>query len=79
MQQERLSAHCRTHRVATTRANPLALAAENVLDRAFLAEKPNRKWVADVTYISTASGWMYLAAVLDLFSRRIVGWAKEIR
>ena len=75
MQQERLSAHCRTHRVVTTRANPLAQAAENVLDRAFLAEKPNRKWVADVTSISTDSGWMYVAAVLDLFSRRVVGLA----
>ena len=75
MQQERLSAHCRTHRMVTTRANPLARAAENVLDRAFQAEKPNSKWVADATYISTDSGWMYLAAVLDLFSRRIVGWA----
>ena len=62
-------------RVVTTRANPLAQVAENVLDREFEAEQPNRKWVADVTYIATGSGWLYLAVVLDLFSRRVVGWA----
>jgi putative transposase len=75
MQQVRLSAHCRTHRVVTTRANPLARVAENVLDRDFEAEQPNQKWVCDATYIATGSGWLYLAVVLDLFSRRVVGWA----
>ena len=75
MQQVRLSAHCRTHRVVTTRANPAAPVAPNVLDRDFEAEQPNTKWVTDVTYIATASGWLYLAVVLDLFSRRVVGWA----
>jgi putative transposase len=75
MQQVRLSAHCRTHRVVTTKANPLAHVAENVLARSFEAERANQKWVADVTYIATASGWLYLAVVLDLFSRRVVGWA----
>jgi len=47
----------------------------NVLDRQFEAQQPNQKWVADITYIPTQAGWLYLAAVLDLFSRRIVGWA----
>jgi putative transposase len=47
----------------------------NVLDRAFDALAPNRKWVADFTYIWTAEGWLYVAAVLDLFSRRVVGWS----
>jgi len=61
--------------VVTTKANPLARAADNVLSRDFGAEQPNQKWVADVTYIGTASGWLYLAVVLDLFSRRVVGWA----
>lgn len=75
MKQAQLTAHHTTHRVMTTRANPAATPAENVLDRAFEAERPNEKWVADVTYIPTNRGWMYLAAVMDLYSRRIVGWA----
>ena len=49
--------------------------AGNVLDRQFAAEAPNRKWVADFTYIWTAEGWLYVAAVIDLFSRRVVGWS----
>lgn len=49
--------------------------APNRLKRAFHAWEPNRKWVADITYISTRQGWVYLAAVMDLYSRRIVGWA----
>ena len=49
--------------------------AENVFDRQFSAEAPNQRWVADFTYIWTAVGWLYVAAVIDLFSRRIVGWS----
>ena len=49
--------------------------AANLLDRQFDAEAPNKRWVADFTYIWTAEGWLYLAVVLDLFSRRIVGWS----
>lgn len=49
--------------------------AANVLDRQFEADAPNRKWVADFTYLWTAEGWLYVAVVLDLFSRRIVGWS----
>ena len=55
--------------------SPLARVAENVLDRDFEAEQPNQKWVGDATSIATGSGWLYLTAVLDLFSRRVVGWA----
>ena len=51
--------------------------ADNVLDRQFLADAPNRKWVADFTYIWTAEGWLYVAVVLDLYSRRIVGWSMQ--
>ena len=47
----------------------------NVLDRQFEADRPNQKWVADFTYIWTAEGWLYVAAVIDLFSRRVVGWS----
>jgi len=49
--------------------------ADNVLDRQFTAEAPNQKWVADFTYIWTAEGWLFVAVVLDLFSRRVVGWS----
>ena len=49
--------------------------ADNVLDRQFQADGPNQKWVADFTYIWTAEGWLYAAAVMDLYSRRIVGWS----
>jgi putative transposase len=49
--------------------------AGNVLDRQFTADRPNQKWVADFTYIWTAEGWLYVAAVIDLFSRRMVGWS----
>jgi len=49
--------------------------AGNVLDRQFTADRPNQKWVADFTYIWTAEGWLYVATVIDLFSRRVVGWS----
>jgi putative transposase len=46
-----------------------------LLDREFTAEAPDRKWVADITYVPTEQGWLYLAVVLDLFSRRVIGWS----
>ena len=49
--------------------------APNVLERGFNAPAPNRRWIADFTYIWTAEGWLYVAAVIDLFSRRVVGWS----
>jgi putative transposase len=52
-----------------------AALSANVLERQFEASAPNRKWVADFTYIWTTEGWLYVAAVLDLFSRRVVGWS----
>jgi putative transposase len=51
--------------------------APNLLARDFTAQAPNRKWVADITYVPTGQGWLYLAAVLDCFSRKIVGWAMD--
>ena len=51
--------------------------APNVLDRQFTAYQPNRKWIADFTYVWTAEGWLYVAAVIDLFSRRVVGWSMK--
>jgi putative transposase len=53
--------------------------APNTLDRDFTATAPDQKWVADFTYIWTTEGWLYVAAVLDLFSRRIVGWSMKAR
>lgn len=61
--------------VATTDSDHLEPVAPNRLGREFAASAPNRKWVADITYIPTSEGFVYLAAVMDLFSRRIVGWA----
>jgi transposase InsO family protein len=49
--------------------------ARNLLDRQFVADKPNAKWVVDITYIPTDEGWLYLAGVMDLCSRKIVGWS----
>jgi transposase InsO family protein len=53
--------------------------ASNLLDREFTATAPNQKWVADVTYIPAQHGWLYLAVVIDLFSRKVVGWAMAAR
>jgi putative transposase len=62
-------------RVFTTDSKHNLPVAQNVIDRNFGAWAPNEKWLADITYIFTAEGWLYLAAVLDLYSRKIVGWA----
>lgn len=56
-------------------ARPEHTIAPNLLDRQFQAQAPNQKWVADFTYVWTAEGWLFVAAVLDLFSRRVVGWS----
>jgi len=62
-------------RVTTTDSNHGLPVAENILDRDFEAEKPGEKWATDITYIATAEGFLYLAVIIDLFSRRIVGWS----
>jgi len=51
--------------------------APNLLDRQFTADAPNQKWVADFTYVATGEGWLYLAVVLDLYSRMVVGWSMQ--
>ena len=61
--------------VITTDSNHALPIAENLLDREFSVDTPNARWSADITYIHTGEGWLYLAVVLDLFSRRVVGWA----
>ena len=62
-------------RVRTTDSRHGLPIAPNLIARDFTAAAPNRVWLADITYIPTAEGWLYLAAVMDLFSRKIVGWA----
>ena len=69
----------RKFRVTTTDSNHPHPVAKNVLARDFTAEKANQKWVADITYIATLEGWLYLAAVLDLFTRKVVGWSMSER
>jgi transposase InsO family protein len=65
----------RPFRVRTTDSKHAHPIATNVLERDFNATAPNQKWLADLTYVPTAEGWLYLALVLDLFARKIVGWA----
>ena len=65
----------RKFRVSTTDSNHEFPVADNVLDRNFTATKPNEVWLADMTYIPTAEGFLYLSIVEDLFSRRVVGWS----
>jgi len=65
--------------VVTTDSDHGYAVADNVLNRDFDADAPNQKWVADITYIPTQEGWLYLAAILDLFSRKVVGWAMSER
>lgn len=62
-------------RPVTTQRDVNAVPAPNLLNQEFSASAPNQKWVSDITYIETAEGWLYLASILDLFSRKVVGWA----
>lgn len=63
----------------TTQSKHAYPVAANELNRDFHAAAPNRKWVADITYVPTREGWLYLAVIMDLFSRKIVGWAMDSR
>ena len=63
--------------VVTTVSDPQSRQPTDLVERRFYAERPNRLWVADLTYIPTWSGFLYLAVVLDVFSRKVVGWAME--
>jgi putative transposase len=63
----------------TTKRNKAHPVAPNRLKRDFTAEQPDQKWLTDITYIPTLEGWLYLAAILDLYTRRIVGWAMAER
>lgn len=78
MRQYGIRGKCKRRRkVVTTDSQHKFPVAPNLLNQEFQAEAPNRKWLTDITYVSTAEGWLYLACVLDLFSRKIVGWAMD--
>lgn len=76
MRRHGIRAHApRRYRVCTTDSKHSLPIAANLLDRNFTAEKPDQVWLADITYIPTGEGWLYLAVILDLFTRKVVGWA----
>lgn len=76
MREHGLQSHKRRRfRVVTTDSKHAHPVAPNVLQRDFEATAPNQKWLADMTYVPTGQGWLYLALVLDLYGRKIVGWA----
>src|SRR6516225_1027552 len=65
----------RRFRVCTTDSKHSLAVAENLLDQNFVTDRPDQVWLADITYIPTGEGWLYLAVILDLFTRKVVGWA----
>lgn len=75
MRKKSLKANRRKRFRVTTTRNEADRVAPNDLNRRFTVERPNQVWVTDITYIQTACGWAYLAAILDLYSRQVVGWA----
>jgi putative transposase len=79
MREDGLRAVQRQRYKQTTRANPRLPVAPNLLNQEFTAQSPDQKWPADFTYIPTAQGWLYVATVLDVCSRQIVGWSMSER
>lgn len=75
MQKAGITARRKRRRVVTTRRDASHPVAPNLLERDFTATEPNTKWVTDITSIPTAQGWLYLAVILDLYSRVVVGWS----
>lgn len=69
---------CRKYKATTNSKHNLPV-AKNLLNREFTATSPNQKWVSDITYIPTDEGWLYLAGILDLHGRELVGWAMDSR
>src|SRR5205085_12693779 len=78
MRVARISAQCKPRRKpSAVGMRPEHSIAPNTLERDFTAPGPNRKWAADFTYIWTAEGWLFVAVVVDLFTRRVVGWSMQ--
>jgi len=79
MQNEGLTASThRRFRVRTTDSNHRLPVAENTVNREFQRDQPNEVWVSDLTYIPTGTGWLYLVAIIDLYSRKVVGWSMDV-
>lgn len=79
MQENGMDARRKPFRPVTTKSNPTHAVAPNLLGRDFTAQRPNEKWTGDITYVPTVQGWLYLAVMLDVFSRRVIGWAMSSR
>ena len=79
MREHRLGRCTRKRYRSTTRSNHNLPVAKNLVNREFRAEARNRVWVSDITYLSTAEGWLYLCVVIDLHSRKVIGWAMSRR
>ena len=77
MRQAGLQGVSRRRRVTTTRRRPDARPAPDLVERDFTAKRPNKLWVADITYVPTWAGFLYLAVVVDVWSRRVVGWSMK--
>lgn len=75
MREADISARRKRRRLLTTKRDATHPVAPNILNREFSATAPNTKWVTDITYIPTTAGWLYLAVILDLYSRAVVGWS----
>lgn len=70
-----ISGACGRKKMTTTRRDPNAKPAKDLVDRQFSADSPDDLFIGDITYIPTAEGWLYLASVIDVFSRRLLGWS----
>jgi transposase InsO family protein len=77
MQERQLYAGKKRRKARTTNSQHRFPIASNLLKRDFTADAPNKKWVADMTFIETREGWLYLSGVLDVYSRKIVGWSMD--
>ena len=75
MRQARIQGIHRRRKVTTTRTNPAQAAAPDLVRREFTADRPDQLWVVDITYVPTQAGFLYLAVVIDVWSRRVVGWS----